>query len=77
MKKGYKRHKLQQKLMTYLAYFGHDLESKKRVVGILAHVWRREPLLRNEAAPVGPAAPVQARRRRGDAPPHEDDLNMM
>ena len=63
MKKGYKRRKLQHKLMMYLPYFGQDLESKKRVVGILAHVWRREALLRNEAAPVGPAVPVQAGRR--------------
>ena len=23
----------------YLPYFGQDLESKKKVVGILAHVW--------------------------------------
>ena len=25
----------------YLPYFGQDLESKKKVVGILAHVWGR------------------------------------
>ena len=36
----------------------------------------RAAILRNEAAPVGPADPAQAGRRRGDAPaPHEHDLN--
>ena len=38
VKGGYKRHNLQQKQMMYLPYFGQDLESKKNVVGILAHV---------------------------------------
>ena len=28
----------------YLPYFGQDLESKKKVVGILAHVWLRAGL---------------------------------
>ena len=38
VKRGYKRHKLQQKYTIYLPYFGQDLEPKKTVVGILAHV---------------------------------------
>ena len=39
---GYKRHKQQQKYMVYLPYFGKDLVSKKKLVGILAYVclWR-------------------------------------
>ena len=38
----------------------------------------RAALLRNGAAPVGPAFPAQAGRRRGDAPaPHERELNMI
>ena len=41
VKGGYKRRKLQQKSMMYLPYFDQDLESKKRVVGILVHVWSR------------------------------------
>ena len=39
VKGGYKRHKLQQKYMIHLYYFCQDLESKKKVVGILTHVW--------------------------------------
>ena len=36
--RGYKRHRLQQKQIMNLPYFGQYLESKKKVVWILVHV---------------------------------------
>ena len=41
VKGGYKRHKLQQKRVKKLPYFGQDTESKNKVAGIPAHVCLR------------------------------------
>ena len=54
VKGGYKRHKIQQKHVVYLPYFGQDLGSKKKVAGILAHVWLQAKRTGSDFGPFHP-----------------------